>query len=108
MDETPIIWNFLLGLDRNDLIAELVQNDLDQDATRTVISFEQDRIVCEGNGKPVDAKGWKRLRKMQGAGDGVPAKSGKIGIKNNGLKTAFAPTRQSSRIFGVFDGNHEL
>ena len=90
VDETPIIWNFLLGLDRNDLIAELVQNDLDQDATRTVISFEQDRLVCEGNGKPVDPKGWQRLRKMQGAGDSVPAKRGKIGIKNHGLKTAFA------------------
>ena len=88
-DWIPSFWNYLLGLDRNDLIAELIQNDLDQDATRTVISFEQDQLVCEGNGKPVDAGGWERLRMIQGAGDTVRAKRGKIGVKNHGLKTAF-------------------
>lgn len=88
-DWIPAFWNFLSGLDRDDLIAELIQNDLDQDATRTVISFEQDRLVCEGNGRPVDAEGWQRLRKIQGAGHTVPAKRAKIGIKNHGLKTAF-------------------
>ena len=67
----------------------LVQNDLDQEATRTVLSFEEDRLVCEGDGKPVEADGWQRLRKMQGAGDKAPAKRRKIGIKNHGLKTAF-------------------
>ena len=88
-DWIPSFWNFLVGLNRDDLIAELIQNDLDQDATRTVISFEDDRLVCEGNGKPVDSDGWQRLRKIQGAGDSVPAKRGKIGVKNHGLKTAF-------------------
>ena len=88
-DWIPGFWNFLLALDRNDLIAELVQNDLDQGATRTVISFEQDQLVCEGNGMPVASDEWKRLRKIQGAGDRVPAKRGKIGVKNHGLKTAF-------------------
>ena len=44
-DWIPSFWNFLLGLDRNDLIAELIQNDLDQNATRTVISFERDQLV---------------------------------------------------------------
>ena len=88
-DWIPSFWNYLLDLDRDDLIAELVQNDLDQDATRTVISFEEDQLVCEGNGKPVGDKGWQRLRKIQGAGDSVPAKHGKIGVKNHGLKTAF-------------------
>ena len=34
-------------------------------------------------------KGWQRLRKIQGAGHTVPAKRGKIGVKNHGLKTAF-------------------
>ena len=79
-----------MGLDRKDLVAELVQNDLDEEATRTVLSFEQESLVCEGNGKPVGFNGWKRLRKIQGAGDSVPAKRGKIGVKNHGLKTAFA------------------
>lgn len=88
-DWIPSFWNFLLGLDRNDLIAELIQNDLDQNATRTIISFEQDQLVCEGNGKPVDPEGWQRLRKIQGAGDSVPSKRGRIGVKNHGLKTAF-------------------
>lgn len=88
-DWIPSFWNYLLGLDRNDLIAELVQNDLDQGATRTVISFEQNQLVCEGNGKAVDADGWERLRMIQGAGDTVPVKRGKIGVKNHGLKTAF-------------------
>ena len=45
-DWIPDFWNFLNGLDRNDLIAELIQNDLDQQATQTVISFERDRLVC--------------------------------------------------------------
>lgn len=88
-DWIPGFWNYLLDLDRDDLIAELIQNDLDQDATRTLISFEQDHLICEGNGKPVEPDGWKRLRKIQGAGDSVPAKRGKIGVKNHGLKTAF-------------------
>jgi hypothetical protein len=88
-DWIPGFWNYLLDLNRDDLIAELIQNDLDQGATRTLISFEQDHLVCEGNGRPVDADGWKRLRKIQGAGDSVPAKRGMIGVKNHGLKTAF-------------------
>ena len=88
-DWIPGFWNFLLDLDRNDLVAELVQNDLDQGATRTTISFERDHLVCNGNGRAVDAEGWERLRMIQGAGDTVPAKQGKIGVKNHGLKTAF-------------------
>lgn len=88
-DWIPGFWNYLLDLDRDDLIAELIQNDLDQDATRTVISFEQGHLICEGNGRPVEPEGWQRLRKIQGAGDSVPAKCGKIGVKNHGLKTAF-------------------
>ena len=77
----PGFWNYLLDLDRDDLIAEQTQNDLDPDATRTVTSFEQDRLACEGNGGPVEAEGWQRLRKIQCTGDSVPAKRGKIGVK---------------------------
>src|ERR1700722_3528665 len=88
-DWIPDFWNFLLGLDRDDLIAELVQNDMDQNATRTVVTFELDRLTSEGNGNPVDRAGWNRLRMIRGAGDSVPAKKGKIGVKNHGLKTAF-------------------
>ena len=88
-DWIPSFWNYLLDLNAEDLIAELIQNDLDQDATRTVVSFEEDRLICEGNGRPVDEEGWQRLRKIQGAGYAVTAKRGKIGVKNHGLKAAF-------------------
>ena len=88
-DAIPGFWNFLLGLDPEDLISELVQNDLDQGATRTVISFEETCLVCEGNGEPVSRVGWQRLRKILGAGDEVPAKRSKFGVKNHGLKAAF-------------------
>jgi hypothetical protein len=55
-DWIPGFWNYLLDLDldRDDLIAELIQNDLDQDATQTVISFERDKLIGEGNGRPVE------------------------------------------------------
>ena len=78
-----------LGLDRNGLIAELIQNDLDQGATCTTISFEKTRLVCDGNGAPVEPEGWQRLRKILGAGDEVHAKRRRFGVKNHGLKTAF-------------------
>ena len=88
-DAIPGFWNYLVGLDRADLIAELIQNDLDEGATSTVISFERTRLVCEGNGKSVEPEGWLRLRKILGAGDEVPAKRRRFGVKNHGLKTAF-------------------
>ncbi|MDE0004086.1 MAG: hypothetical protein OXQ29_15460, partial [Rhodospirillaceae bacterium] len=88
-DEIPGFWNYLHGLDRNDLIAELIQNDLDQGATRTVISFDRTALICEGNGEPVDQEGWQRLQTILGAGDRVPRKRSKFGVKNHGLKAAF-------------------
>ena len=88
-DSIPGFWNYLVGLDSNDLIAELIQNDLDQGATRTAISFERKCLICEGNGEPVDPEGWQRLRTILGAGDKVPAKRSRFGVKNHGLKTAF-------------------
>ena len=88
-DAIPGFWNFLLGLDPEDLISELIQNDLDQGATRTTISFEETCLTCEGNGESVSPEGWQRLRKILGAGDKVPAKRSKFGVKNHGLKAAF-------------------
>ena len=88
-DAIPGFWNYLVGLDRNDLIAELIQNDLDQGATRTVISFDRTSLICEGNGEPVDPEGWQRLQTILGAGDEVPAKRSRFGVKNHGLKAAF-------------------
>src|SRR5579862_2213377 len=89
IDAMPEFWQFLNGLLPQDLIAELVQNDLDAGAHRTRIAFETDRFTCEGDGAPVDAIGWKRLSFIRGAGDEVPCKLHRIGVKNHGLKTCF-------------------
>lgn len=88
-DWVPSFWQFLTSLDKRDLIAELIQNDLDQGATRTVIAFGRDYLTSEGDGASVDAAGWQRLRLIYGAGHQVPAKKSRIGVKNHGLKTAF-------------------
>ena len=88
-DGVPSFWGSLTSLNQYDLLAELIQNDIDQNATRTVISFKPEQLICEGNGQPVDANGWQRLLIIQGAGDQVEAKQGKIGVKNHGLKAAF-------------------
>lgn len=82
-------WQLVGELDARDLITEFVQNDFDERATHTQISFEADRIVAEGNGSPVNEKGWERLSFVQGAGFEVEAKRGGIGIKNHGLDTGF-------------------
>src|SRR5438874_13611533 len=79
------IVEFLNDLRSDDIITELVQNDLDQQATKTTITITQEALVAEGNGQPVDATGWRRLTYMLGAGVEVPAKKNGIGVKNHGL-----------------------
>lgn len=88
-DAEPEFWQFLNNLTHEDLIAELVQNELDAGSTRTSIRFEEDRLICEGNGKPVDGEGWIRLSFIRGAGKDAPRKRERIGVKNHGLKTCF-------------------
>ena len=95
-DWIPGFWNFLLGLDQNDLIAELIQNDLDQEATRTVIAFEKDHLVCEGNGKPVDTEGWQRLRKISGRRKQRASKAWKNWCKEPRLKMGIYNRRRDS------------
>ena len=100
VDWIPNFWNFLADLNRDDLIAELIQNDLDQNATFTEISFEEDELICHGNGRPVDKEGWHRLSYIQGAGDLVPAKSKKIGVKKPRSKDSFYFRRQAASNVG--------
>jgi hypothetical protein len=88
-DSEPEFWQYLNGLTQEDLIAELIQNELDAEATHTRICFEADRFVCEGDGMPVDADGWIRLSFVRGAGKDAPRKRHRIGVKNHGLKTCF-------------------
>jgi hypothetical protein len=89
VDAVPEVWQFLNGLSYKDLIAELVQNELDAEAKRTCISFKAKGLVCEGDGIPVDPEGWTRLSYFRGAGEHAPRKRHRIGVKNHGLKTCF-------------------
>jgi hypothetical protein len=89
LDNVPGIWQFLKGLHVDDLITELIQNDLDAGATHTKIEFGRDRLICQGNGTPVDENGWRRLTYFTGAGDRVPEKKNSFGVKNHGLKACF-------------------
>lgn len=88
-DEVAEFWQFLHEMRGDDLLVELIVNDLDAKSPRTVIRFEPERLVCVGEGEPVDDDGWARLRKIRGAGATVKAKKGLFGIKNHGLKAAF-------------------
>ena len=88
-DAIPETWQFLNGLRRDDLIAELIQNELDAGATYTLIRFERKRLICEGNGEPIDEDGWTRLKFFRGAGIRAPRKMAKTGVKNHGLKACF-------------------
>ena len=88
-DSVPQFWQFLGGLRFADLIVELIQNELDANASRTSITFTHDRLVCEGDGEPVSEDGWERLSYVMGAGDQVDSKHFRIGVKNHGLKACF-------------------
>ena len=88
-DAEPQFWQFLGGMRSSDLLIELIQNDLDANASRTSVAFHPDRLVCQGDGEPVDGAGWKRLGYVMGAGDQVESKHSRIGVKNHGLKACF-------------------
>ena len=88
-DREPQFWQFLKGLRSDDLIVELIQNDLDANASHTSITFTSDRLFCEGDGEPVSEDGWRRLSYVMGAGVEVESKRRRIGVKNHGLKACF-------------------
>src|SRR4030095_4360918 len=80
---------FLQDVSVEDVVIELIQNELDAGSTVTTISFHNDRLICEGNGRQIDETGWQRLAMIMGAGGQVAAKPDGIGAKNRGLRTAF-------------------
>ena len=88
-DAEPQFWQFLSGLHADDLIVELIQNDLDANASRTSIAFTPDRLICQGDGEAVSEDGWRRLSFVMGAGAEVESKRFRIGVKNHGLKACF-------------------
>jgi len=88
-DSVPEFWQYLRGLRSDDLVAELVQNELDANSTHTVIVFDADGMTCYGNGDRVDEDGWERLTYIMGAGHLAPRKHRQIGVKNHGIKVCF-------------------
>ena len=88
-DQEPQFWQFLNGLHETDLLVELIQNELDANASHTTITFYSGRLLCTGDGDSVDENGWARLRFLMGAGVQVEAKQSSIGIKNHGMNACF-------------------
>ena len=89
IDIAAVVGGFLKELSPIDVIVELIQNELDAGSTSTEIVFGDDALVCTGNGKGIDAKGWKRLVYVLGAGGEVDAKVDGIGAKNHGIRSCF-------------------
>lgn len=56
-NQVPHFWRFLRGLRTDDPIAELIRNGLDVKASHTMISIELDRLICQGDGQPVQENG---------------------------------------------------
>ena len=88
-DSVPEFWQYVRGLRSDDLVAELIQNELDANSTHTVIAFNADGMTCYGNGDRVDEDGWERLTYIMGAGHLAPRKRRQIGVKNHGMKVCF-------------------
>ena len=59
VDVPALLTEFLQNIRTEEVVTELLQNELDQGATETTISFLRDRLVSEGNGRPVDKSGWE-------------------------------------------------
>jgi hypothetical protein len=89
VDVAGAVRQFLLNTSESDLIVELLQNELDARSSHTVLRVHNDRLVCEGNGRKIEAEGWKRLKFILAAGGKVAPKRGGIGAKNHGLRVAF-------------------
>lgn len=95
---SSVLDEFVLGHTTSDVLTELVQNEFDAQGTELEIEISASRLRVTGNGRPIDAKGWKRLSVVLGTGetvgpDGdvetVPPKSNGIGSKNFGLRSLF-------------------
>ncbi|TPM23818.1 hypothetical protein [Mesorhizobium sp. B2-3-6] len=89
VDLPGILGQFLGNAKLEDLVVELVQNEVDAASSKTVISFSDTALICEGNGAYIDGEGWERLELVLGAGGKTRAKHDGIGAKNHGLRTGF-------------------
>jgi hypothetical protein len=86
---------FVRAHSASDVIREAVQNEYDAGGDTVNVVFGQGAVTITGNGKGIDAKGWRRLALMQGTGyvaatrQIVEAKTNSIGSKNAGVKSLF-------------------
>lgn len=95
---SDFIEEFVASHTASDVLREIVQNEYDAGGSRLEAIFGSDALRVIGNGRPIDAAGWRRLSVMfstgrvAGASDGpdaVDPKVNGIGSKNAGLRTLF-------------------
>ena len=90
-----VLEDFVVSHDPSDVLRELVQNEFDAEGTKIEFLFGKDSLAVLGNGKPVDASGWRRLSVVLGKGRVagsdrvVEPKVNGIGSKNFGLRSLF-------------------
>ena len=90
-----VLSEFVSGHDASGVLRELVQNEFDAKGTKIEILFGEESVQILGNGKPIDAAGWKRLSVMLGKGQVngsdrvIEPKVNGIGSKNFGLRSLF-------------------
>ena len=90
-----VLEDFVLSHDPSDVLRELVQNEFDAEGTKIEFLFGSNSLTVLGNGKPVDAAGWRRLSVVLGRGRVagservIEPKVNGIGSKNFGLRSLF-------------------
>ena len=91
-----VVEQFALSHTPTAILRELVQNEYDARGQDLGVHFGSERLVITGNGDPIDAAGWERLRVMLGTGwvpnsdTYIHPKKSSIGSKNFGLRSLFA------------------
>ena len=90
-----VVEQFALSHTPTAILRELVQNEYDAGGQELGVDFGSDRLVITGDGNPIDAAGWERLRVMLGTGwvpnsdTYIEPKKSSIGSKNFGLRSLF-------------------
>ena len=90
-----VLSEFVSSHDVSGVLRELVQNEFDAKGTKIEILFGEESVLILGNGRPIDAAGWRRLSVMLGRGHVagsdrvIEPKMNGIGSKNFGLRSLF-------------------
>lgn len=92
---TSILEQFVLSHSFADVLRELAQNEYDAGGRRLAVIFGEESLQVTGDGKPIDAKGWRRLSVTLGTGveygtdRRIEEKVNGLGSKNFGLRALF-------------------